>query len=92
MSAEDLEIHLPPDTPGNVQYLPMNGSQGNGLCSILQTGNGIHRVRSLPSLAEISSTLKEEDDADYSPEDDLYTPNLIEQEEALVRVSVEHNK
>lgn len=89
MSAEDLEIHLPPDTPGNVQYLPMNGSQGNGLCSILQAGN---RVRSLPSLAEISSTLKEEDDADYSPEDDLYTPNLIEQEKALVRVSVEHNK
>lgn len=87
MSLEDLEIHLPGDTPGNVQYLPVDGSQ-----SILQTGNGIHRVRSLPSLAEISSALKEEDDADYSPEDDHHNPNLIEQEKALIRVSVEHNE
>lgn len=92
MSAEDPDVHLPADAPGNVQYLPVDASQGNGLCSILQTGNGVHRVRSLPSLAEISSTLKEEDDDDYSPEDDHDTPDLIEQEKALVRVSVEHNK
>lgn len=91
MSAEDLEIHQPVDTPGKNQYLPLKGSLGDGLYSILKRGNGILRGRSLPSLMDVSSYPNEEDDADYSPEDDVDATNHKEQEKAFIEVVMEQN-
>lgn len=81
MSTEDLEIHLPADTPGKVQ--------GNDVSSILQSGNGIQQGRS-PSLLEISSPSKDEEDGDYSPEDVTNAFSLKDLETTLIRVPVEH--
>lgn len=85
MSAEDLEIHQPADTPGK---RPL---KGDGLYSILHRGNGILRGRSLPSLMDVSSHPNEEDDADYSPEDDINATNHKEQGKAFIQVAVEQN-
>lgn len=91
MSAEDLEIHQPVDTPGKNQYLPLKASLGDGLYSILQRGDGILRGRSLPSLIDVSSHPNEEDGADYTPEDDVDATNHKEQEQALIKVVVEQH-
>ncbi len=90
MSVEDLEIHQPADTPGKKQYLPFKGSLSDGLDSLLQRGKGILRGGSLPSLMDVSSHQNEEDDADASPEGDVNAANHNEQEEALIKVVVEH--
>lgn len=82
MSTEDLEIHLPADTTGNVQ--------GNGLTSILKTSNGTHHGRKIPSLVQISSPFKDEEDGDYSPDDVTDVSRVKDLETALIRVPVEH--
>lgn len=82
MSTEDLEIHLPADTPGQVQ--------GNDVSSILLSGNGIQQGRRSPSLLEISSPSKDEEDGDYSPEDVTNASRLKDLETALIRVPTEH--
>lgn len=82
MSTEDLEIHLPADTPGKVQ--------GNDVSSILLSGNGIQQGRRSPSLLEISSPSNDEEDGDYSPEDVTNASSLKDLETALIRVPVEH--
>lgn len=88
MSAEDLEIHQPVDTPGKKQYLPLKGSLGDGLNGLLQRGKGILRGGSLPSLVDVSSHPNEEDDADA--EDNIDVNNCDEQEKAFIQVVVEH--
>lgn len=75
MSTEDLEIHLPADTPGEVK--------GNGVSSILQSGNGIQQGRRIPSLLEISSPSKDEDEV-------TNVSSLKDLETALIRVPDEH--
>ncbi|XP_049889159.1 bestrophin-4 [Epinephelus moara] len=96
MSAEDLEIHQPADTPGKKQYLPLRGSLGDGLDSLLQRGKGILRGVSLPSLMDVSPMVSphpnEEDDSDTSPEGDTNTSNHKEHENALIKVAVEYNQ
>lgn len=82
MSTEDLEIHLPVDTPGKVQ--------GNDVSSILLSGNGIKQGQRSPSLLEISSPSNDEEDGDYSPEDVTNASSLKDLEMALIRVPVEH--
>lgn len=82
MSTEDLEIHLPAETSGNVQ--------GNGLSSILQTGNGTHHGRRTLSLVQFSSPSKDEEDADSSPNDVTNVSRVNDLETALIRVPVEH--
>lgn len=83
MSTEDLEIHLPADTPGTVQ--------GNGLSSILQAANGTYHGRRVASLVQISSPSDEdEEDVDYSPDDVTNVSRVNDLEMALIRVPVEH--
>lgn len=82
MSTEDLEIHLPADTPGKVQ--------GNDVSSILLSGNGIKQGQRSPSLLEISSPSNDEEDGDYSPEDVTNASSLKDLEMALIRVPDEH--
>lgn len=81
-STEDLEIHRPADTTGNVQ--------GNGLSSILKSSNGTHHERRIPSLVQISSPSNNEEDCDYSPEDVTNVSREKDLETALIRVPVEH--
>uniref|UniRef100_A0A8C3AYP3 Bestrophin homolog n=1 Tax=Cyclopterus lumpus TaxID=8103 RepID=A0A8C3AYP3_CYCLU len=92
--AEDLEIHQPAaDTSsGKTRYLPLKGSLGEGLDSLLQRGKGILRGGSLPSLVDASPHTHEEEDA--SPEGAVDTIDTIdhkEQEHAWIKVAVEHN-
>lgn len=75
MSTEDLEIHLPADTPGKVQ--------GNGVSSILQSDNGIQQGRRIPPLLEISSPSKDENEV-------TSVSSLKDLETALIRVPDEH--
>lgn len=82
MSTEDLEIHLPVDTPEKVQ--------GKGVSSILQTGNGIRQGRRITSPVEISPPSKDEEDGDFSPENVTNASSLKDLETALIRVPVEH--
>lgn len=82
MSAEDFEIHHPPDVSGKVK--------GNGRSSLLQTGNGIQQGRRIPSLGEICSPSEDDQDGNYSPGDVTNTSSLKELETALIRVPVEH--
>lgn len=81
-STEDLEIHWPADTTGNVQ--------GNGLSSILKSSNGTHHGRRIPSLEQITSPSNNEEDGDYSPEDVTNVSCEKDLETALIRVPVEH--
>lgn len=80
MSAEDLEIQLPADATGN--------AQGSGLSSILQTGNGTHHERWIPSLVQISSPSKDEEDSDYFPEDVTNVSRVCGIDMALIKVPV----
>lgn len=82
MSTEDLEIHLPSDTTGNVQ--------GNGLSSILQASNGTHHGRRVPSLVQISSPSKDEEDSDYFPDDVTNVSRVCDIDMALIKVPDEH--
>lgn len=91
MSAEDLEIHQPADTPVRKQYSPLKGSLGDGLDSFLQRGKGILRGGSLPSLMDISSHPNEEEETDVSPEGNISVTNHKEQKKTLIKVAVEHN-
>lgn len=76
MSTEDLEIHLPADTPGTVQ--------GNGLSSILQTANGTYNRTRAASVVQISSPSIDEEDFDYSPDDVTNVSRVNDLEKALV--------
>nr|XP_019964939.1 PREDICTED: bestrophin-4 [Paralichthys olivaceus] len=91
MSAEDLEIHQPADTPVKKQYLPLKGSQGDGPDGFLQRGKGIHGG-SLPSLMDVPSQPNEEEDVDALPEGDVGANNYREQEMSLIKVAVENNQ
>lgn len=78
MSVEDLE---PADPPGNAKCLTLMGSQGHGLCSMLQ--------KSLSSLTDLTSYPNEEDDANHSK--DGIDAIKQEQEEAFIKVVVEQD-
>lgn len=86
MSVEDLE---PADPPGNAKCLTLKGSQGQGLCSMLQKRNGILRGKSLPSLMDLTSYPNEEDDANRS--EDAIDAIKQEQEETFIKVVVEQD-
>ncbi|GLD50780.1 bestrophin-4 isoform X1 [Lates japonicus] len=68
MSAEDLEIHQPADTPVKKQYLALKGCLGDSLDGLLQRGKGILRGGSLPSLLDVTSHPNEEEHVDVSPQ------------------------
>lgn len=82
MSTEDLEIHLPAGPNGNVQ--------GNGLSSILQNCNGTQHGRRVPSLVQISSPSKDEEDSDYFPDDVTNVSRVCDIGMALIKVPVEN--
>ncbi|CAB1448577.1 unnamed protein product [Pleuronectes platessa] len=71
MSAEDLEIHQPADTPVKKQYLLLKGSQADGADGFLQRAKG-NRGGSLPSLVDVSSQPNEEEDVDDPLEGDTH--------------------
>uniref|UniRef100_A0A4W6BR82 Bestrophin homolog n=1 Tax=Lates calcarifer TaxID=8187 RepID=A0A4W6BR82_LATCA len=89
MSAEDLEIHQPADTPVKKQYLALKGSLGDSLDGLLQRGKGILRGGSLPSLLDVTSHPNEEEHVDVSPQADTSATNLKEQEKTLIQITVE---
>ncbi|XP_054870621.1 bestrophin-4 isoform X2 [Amphiprion ocellaris] len=78
MSAEDLEIHRPADAAGDKQYFPLQTNRING---VLQRDEGFLRGGSLPSLIEVLSHQRDEDEAD---EGDRDTNDHREQEQALI--------
>lgn len=85
MSTEALEIHQPTDALGNKQYLPFNGSVGDGLHGFLPREKSVLRGGSLPSLVDVSSQLDEDDDEDTFN----YTNN--HEGNAFIKVIVEQN-
>lgn len=89
MSAEDLEIHQPADTPVKKPYLALKGSLGDSLDGLLQRGKGILRGGSLPSLLDVTSHPNEEEHVDVSPQADTSATNLKEQEKTLIQITVE---
>ena len=91
MSAEDLEVHQPADTPGQKQCLTLKGSQGDGAHGFLQRAKG-NRGGSLPSLVDVSSQPNEEEEVDVPFEGDVSANNFTEQEMTLIRVAVENNQ
>ncbi|XP_035025483.1 bestrophin-4 [Hippoglossus stenolepis] len=91
MSAEDLEIHQPADTPVKKQYLPLKGFQGDGADGFLQRAKG-NRGGSLPSLVDVSSQPNEEEDVDVPLEGDVSANDFTEQEMLLIKVAVENNQ
>lgn len=91
MSVEDLEIHQPADTPAKKQYLPLQGSLGDGIDRLLHRGKGILRGGSLPSLLDVLSHSNEEDDADASPDDDVNATNHKEHDKAFIKIVVEQS-